>query len=181
MTTEEKLKELEKRVSILEQGGQRYSPLEEVIELTVKWPEADIGGLHFNEQKTRGFFEFKEDDNYYSRDILFLSARYTDKEMKRDLLTEYLDSEAVREAFQEAVGNHAIRVFIPKYNQGIKKYNGASCWYWLRLRHSGSAASFCYSGNDGCAGYNHASSVGGCAPAFRIGYNDTDNRGKEDD
>jgi hypothetical protein len=166
---ETEITNLKKRVEKLECGSGTASPLEEVIELTVKWPEADIGGLHFNEQKTRGFFELKEDGNYYSRDILFLSARDTDKEMKRELLTEYLGSEAVREAFQAAVGNHAIRVFLPEKNQGIKKYNGVSCWYWLRRRHSGSVAYFAYVGSYGNANGNTASDVGGCAPAFRIG------------
>jgi hypothetical protein len=61
-----------------------------------------------------------------------------------------------------------VEVFLPEENQGVKKYNGATCWYWLRPRYSGYAVVFRVAGINGHAGYNHASAVGGCAPAFRI-------------
>jgi hypothetical protein len=124
-------------------------------------------------QKTHGVFELKEDGNYYSRDILFHSARDTDESTERDLLSEYLDSEAVRDAFLAAIENYTayndtIRVFLPEENQGIKKYNGVSWWYWLRPRSSGSAAAFCLVGGHGYATDANASGVGGCAPAFCV-------------
>jgi hypothetical protein len=173
---------LEERVKKLEgdSGCQQQSRGPKIIELDIEWPEADIGGLHFNAQKTHGVFEIKEDGNYYSRDILFHSARDTDEGTGRDLLSEYLDSEAVREAFYSAliefsmdtfssneVHDH-LKVFIPEENQGIKKYHGVSWWYWLHPRSSGSAANFCLSDTDGSTYYNNASAVGGCAPAFRV-------------
>jgi hypothetical protein len=84
---------------------------------------------------------------------------------QRDLLSEYLDSEAVREAFQAAAGNRAIHVFIPEENRGPKKYNGVCWWYWIRHRFMhGYFRAHC----DGYTYTNSASSVGGCAPAFRV-------------
>jgi hypothetical protein len=141
-----------------------------LIELTL--PEADIGGLHFNETKVHAVFELKENGNYYSRDILFHSARDTDGGIGRDLLSEYLDSEAVKEAFCSALHKRVdrvnIRVFIPEKPQGIKKYNGVTCWYWLRNRYFDSATLFCNVYTAGDVGRSYASVVGGCSPAFRI-------------
>jgi hypothetical protein len=166
---------LKERVKNLEgdSGCQRRSRDPETIELNIEWPEANIGGLHFNMQKTHGVFELKDDGNYYSCDILFHSARDTDEGTGRDLLSEYLDSEAVKRAFCSALYRHfvqvnSMRVFLPEGNPGIKKYNGVSWWYWLRPRSSGSAAGFCYVSYYGTAGSNGASAVGGCAPAFRV-------------
>jgi hypothetical protein len=168
---EAEIADLKNRVTKLDGGSGTASPMKKIIELDIEWPEADIGGLHFNAQKTHGVFERKEDGNYYSRDILIHSARDTDEGTGRDLLSEYLDSEAVREAFQVAAGNHAIRIFLPEENQGIKKYNGVTCWYWLRPRTSGSAADFCGVYSNGYANNYVASAVGGCAPAFCVGDN----------
>jgi hypothetical protein len=173
---EAEITSLKDRVRKLEGNSGSESPMQKTIELDIEWPEADIEGLHFNTQKTHGIFDLKEDGNYYSRDILFNSARDTDEGTGRDLLSEYLDSEAVREAFLSDIGNYvayndAIRVFIPEKNQGIKKYNGVSWWYWLRPRSSGSAARFCNVHGNGDATHNVASAVGGCAPAFRVGNN----------
>jgi hypothetical protein len=173
---EAEIANLKNRMAKLDGDPGMTSQMGKTIELDINWPEADISGLHFNAQKTHGVFERKEDGNYYSRDILILSARDTDEATGRDLLSEYLDSEAVREAFQEAMGNHAVRVFLPKKNQGVKKYNGVSWCYWLRPRTSGSAVLFCYSLNSGHAnGGSAASGVGGCAPAFRVVKTGTDN------
>jgi hypothetical protein len=61
-----------------------------------------------------------------------------------------------------------IKIFLPEKNQGIKKYNGVTCWYWLRPRHSGSAAIFAYVSYIGHTSSNYASAAGGCAPAFRV-------------
>jgi hypothetical protein len=153
------------------------------IELDIEWPEADIGGLHFNPQKTRGVFELKGDGNYYSRDILIHSARDTDDGTGRDLLSEYLDSEAVKDLFYSALtdanmgvfSSHEIydclRVFIPEGNQGIKKYNGVRWWYWLKSRapsYAAAASSFCHVSLFGSTFSYYAGSVGGCAPAFCV-------------
>jgi hypothetical protein len=87
-----------------------------------------------------------------------------------------LDSEAVREAFLAAIENYtaysdSICVFLPEENQGVKRYNGVTCWYWLRPRSSGSAASFALVHGNGHAGSYNASAAGGCAPAFCVGEN----------
>jgi hypothetical protein len=167
---EDEINGLKNRVGKLDGGTGEFEPHQKIIELDIEWPEADIGGLHFNTQKTHGIFDLKEDGNYYSRDILFLSARDTDEGTVRDLLSEYLDSEAVKEAFMAAIGKHG-RVFIPEENQGIKTYNGVRWWYWLRPPYSASAADFCGVGDTGYATNGLASSVGGCAPAFCVGDN----------
>ena len=145
----------------------------ETIELEIDWPEADISGLHFNAQKTRSVFELKEDGKYYSRDILIHSARDTDEGTGRDLLSEYLDSEAVKKAFFSAlvrrfVQVNSIHVFLPEENQGIKKYNGVDWWYWLRPRSAASAATFAFVSYLGLTYHTVASAVGGCAPAFCV-------------
>jgi hypothetical protein len=168
---------LKNRVDKME-GKVSCSDLPKAISTDIEWPEADIGGLHFNEQKTHAVFELKEDGNYYSRDILFVSARDTDDRTGRDILTEYLDSEAVKEAFQDALETvipnaNDIRVFLPKENQGVKKFNGVTWGYWLLPRSSSSAAHFDYINFNGSS-HNHtggASSALGCAPAFCVGGN----------
>jgi hypothetical protein len=170
---EDEINNLKDRIKNLEDGPIQNGLKQKTIELDIEWPEADIGGLHFNMQKTHGVFELKEDGNYYSRDILFHSARDTDEGTERDLLSEYLYSEAVREAFLAAIENYTayndtIRVFLPEENQGVKKYNGVSWWYWLRSHSSGSAAYFCGVDGSGLASYTNASAVGGCAPAFCV-------------
>jgi hypothetical protein len=174
MTVEKRIEELEKRISDLEKLEKAFcrTGLSEVIGLDLILPEADIGSLHFNETKVHGVFDLKEDGNYYSRDILFLSARDTDKDTWCDLLSEYLDSEAVRDVFRRALGDE-VRVFLPEENQGIKKYNGVTCWYWLRSCVSNPATHFASVGNSGFTYYYYASAVGGCAPAFRVGREET--------
>jgi hypothetical protein len=173
---EDELNRLMGRVKDLEGGSsshRRRSRHPETIELEIVWPEADIGGLHFNAQKTRNVFELKEDGDYYSRDILIHSARDTDEGTGRDLLSEYLDSKAVKEAFFSAlvrcfVQVNIIRVFLPEDNQGIKKYNGVTCGYWLKPRYSGSTSTFTYVYSDGSPTYYHANVVRGIAPAFCV-------------
>jgi hypothetical protein len=170
MIMEKEIEEIKERLSLLEQAAGLNGEVAAgsgLVELDLVLPEADIGGLHFNETKVHGVFERKEDGNYYSRGILFLSARDVDDKTGRDLLSEYLDSEAVRDAFRRALGDE-VRVFLHEENQGVKKYNGVSCWYWLRPRSSGYAAYFCNASANGNAHSNSASTVGGCAPAFRI-------------
>jgi hypothetical protein len=167
---EDEIDGLKDRVKKLEGGSVQDDPDQKIIEIDLVLPEDDIDGLHFNAQGVHAVFEKKEDGAYYSRDILFLSARDTDEGTGRDLLSEYLDSEGVREAFKRAIGDE-VRVFLPEENQGVKRYNGVTCWYWLRPRYSGSAAVFCIVFSNGLAYDDSASAVGGCAPAFRVGDN----------
>jgi hypothetical protein len=92
------------------------------------------------------------------------------------LLTEYLESEAVREAFAAALRNAGIEagcaeISLPTEYGGVKRYHGVDWWYWLLERYFGSAASFCCVYNYGYTGYNSAVSVGGCAPVFHAGDN----------
>ena len=75
---EEEITSLKDRVKKLEGGPGCQYQNPKTITLAIEWPEADIGGLHFNAQKTRSVFELKEDGNYYSRDILIHSARDTE-------------------------------------------------------------------------------------------------------
>ena len=170
---EVELNQLKERVTKLEKAGNNCScnsnyPNE--IELEIELPEADISGLHFNKQTVRGVFERDDEGNYYSRDILFHSARDTDDGTGRDLLSDYLKSDAVREAFEDAFDGKVKSVFLPKEKRGdgIKKYNGVTSWYWLKPRSAGSAAYFAYVYGNGLVLYTSASSVGGCAPAFCV-------------
>jgi hypothetical protein len=159
--------ELKQRMSLVEQMlGLNDEVAPEVIKTDIVLPEAEIGGLLFNETRVHAVFEKWNDGVYYSRDILFLSARDADEGTGRDLLSEYLDSEAVREAFRKALG-YGVRVFLPEERRGVKKYHGVDWGYWLRPCYSGSAAHFCYAYGGGNAYYHAASAVGGCAPAFR--------------
>jgi hypothetical protein len=170
MIMEKEIEEIKKRLSLLEQAAGLNgvaAARSGFVELDLVLPEADIGGLHFNETKVHALFEKKKDGAYYSRDILFLSARDTNDRTGRDLLSEYLDSEAVRYAFRRALWGE-VRVFLPGEDQVVKMYNGVTCWYWLRPRISGSAADFANVGSYGFTTGNSASAVGGCAPAFRV-------------
>ena len=145
----------------------------EVIEADIVWPEMDIDGLHFDAVATHAVFELKEDGKYYSRDILFNSARDTDEGTGRDLLSEYLNSEAVKKTLTEILKSVGLLaavtdVFLPEDNQGVKKYNGVRWWYWLKPRAAYSSAHFAGITSSGHAGINSASAVGGCAPAFCV-------------
>jgi hypothetical protein len=142
-------------------------------------PEADIDGLRFNETKVHAEFELKEDGWYHSRDILFLSARNADDNNSKDILTEYIirNSDAKGNIKDTLIGQIAahfkvapyrVEISLPKENEDVKQYNGGDCWYWLKYCYSGAADCFCYVNRVGHAGYSDASSVGGCAPMFRI-------------
>jgi hypothetical protein len=65
-----------------------------------------------------------------------------------------------------------LKLHIPLYQKSfayrIKRYNGSRDWYWENTLYAGSAAYFCNVYGDGNAGYNYASAVGGCAPAFCV-------------
>jgi hypothetical protein len=153
----------------------------ETITLNMVLPEADISGLHFNEQKVKAVFDF-QDGMYYSRDILFHSARDTDEGTGEDILMAYLNTLEFKQAIYQAFClNYSaeplfsmglkrvpdIKVTLPEENQGIKKYNGACWWYWLRP-HASAAARFCSVDTAGYADSFHAYAVGGCALAFCV-------------
>jgi len=138
--------------------------------LSLILPEADIDGLHFNETKVEAVFE-KKDGWYYSRDILFLSARNVEDDNDHDILTEYLQSKEFRDSLWTALPDEIpvdnvdkIKVRIPEENQGVKKYNGVDWWYWLAPAYSSALFASIY----GFTTDYNASSVGGCAPAFCI-------------
>jgi len=174
---EEELNTLKERVRKLEgtQCSSCSSNLKE-IELEIEWPAAEISGLRFGKHTSRGVFELDDDGNYYSRDILFHSARDTDDGTGIDLLTMYLASEEVTKAFYKAATDAGIKVpgelnvFLPeaKRGEGIKTYNGVRWWYWLKPRAAGSSTSFVNVNSVGYVSGHNASSVGGCAPAFCV-------------
>jgi hypothetical protein len=144
--------------------------------MSLTLPEADIGGLHFNVQKVCAVFEKGEDGWWSSRDVLFLSARNVEDDNSRDILTEYLESYEVKQCFIAALINAGIvicarddiEISLPVENEGIKRYNGAPCWYWLRDKFYDSAYRFFCVNYNGYVSDATASGVGGCAPRFRI-------------
>jgi hypothetical protein len=174
---EKSIEALEKRVTALEGKSSPNKVCDDssfTMELVL--PEADIRGLHFNETKVNAVFE-KKGDWYYSRDILFCSARNVEEDNSKDILTEYLESydfrECIRrqlpeEIFGEVLNPDGIEVCIQEENQGVKKYNGVTWWYWLAPRSAGSSANFVYVNYYGYSSYGDASSALGCAPAFRV-------------
>jgi hypothetical protein len=181
---EARIGRIENRLSILGLKDEPAERLPEVLELDLELPDMDIDGLRFNRTLVRhAVFDLKEDGRYHSRDILFISARNTENDNSHDILSEYLESERFklalayaisqdRNVFTENYSNtlvlaNAIEVSLPEENQGVKKYNGVSCGYWLRLRPS-AASTFCYVYHNGHTNYSTAGSAGGCAPVFRV-------------
>jgi hypothetical protein len=168
-------------VSLLEERlGISTETEKNIVEIDLTLPEDDIDGLYFNEQKVRAVFERGENGAYYSRDILFLSARNIHDDNNVDLLTEYLNSTrranggSIKGQIANALGiedANTVEMFLPENPMGIKQYHSVNCWYWLCTPSSGSAASFWFVYTFGAAGTNAASAVGGCAPAFRVGDN----------
>ncbi|MDR0556309.1 MAG: hypothetical protein LBG43_00335 [Treponema sp.] len=169
--TVKRIESLEQRVGALEKASTKTEkPDRNIVELDLTLPEADIDGLHFNRQEVRAVFEKQDDGWYHSRDSLFLSARNTVDDNSRDILTEYLCDSGIRTQIADRLGIQPadIIVSLPEKNQGVKKYNGVDCWYWLRPPYAGSAAYFAYVASYGYANNTNASAVGGCAPAFRV-------------
>lgn len=175
-----RFEELEKRLSVIE--GTDKNP--EELFLTITLPEAEIDGLYFNKMIVKSVFELK-DGVYYSKDILFHSARNTEDDSSRDILTEYLESDEVKQAFAKAYNKAAedyntnanirinynidtddIEVFLPEENQGAKKHNGARECYWLKKEYN--ATYFVFVNNIGHAYYSNANYSYGVSPAFRI-------------
>jgi hypothetical protein len=142
------------------------------IEGDIILPVADIDGLRFDETTVHAVFERQGDDSYQSRDILFLSARNVIDDTGRDILSEYLASERVKEVFRPLLvhipgaEDTEVEVYLPQENKGVKKYHGVDWWYWLADK--ASAARFASVYNYGDANGNNASAVGGCAPAFCV-------------
>ena len=170
-SVERRLAELEKAAGLSQPGTEKQP---EPLELDIYLPEMDIGGLHFVEQKVKGIFDLKDDGKYHCRNILFLSARNTKDDNSRDILSEYLQSDGVKNAFLCALeeADHVVEnvdVSLPAENEDIKEYNGVDWWYWLRDKSSVSAAYFCYANSSRDTGSLSASSVGGCAPVLCIG------------
>ena len=168
---EAKINDLESRMNKLD--GSTVCSNKKIVRIEIAWPEDYIGGLHFTARVTPAVFELKKDGNYYSDSILFNSARDTDEGTGRDLLSEYLDTDAVKQAVINALKEDGmevdtISVFLPKENQGIKKYNGVKWWYWLKEREAGSSAVFTPVHDSGYSAGYVASAVGGCAPAFCV-------------
>jgi hypothetical protein len=168
---EEEHAKLKKRLAILEaEHGLSGETGNKTLELDLVLPQADIDGLHFNEQKVHAVFEKQDDGWWYSRDILFLSARNTKDDNSRDILTKYLNHSNIRAQIGTEVVEFFsnIEVALPQRSYGTKKYNGVDWWYWLAHSISGYAANFCLVNLNGATGFHGASVVGGCAPAFRI-------------
>jgi hypothetical protein len=170
---------IERRLSLLEQGAGLNGEVTAtwpVIEIDIILPEANIYGLHFNEQKVHGVFGLKEDGWYHSQNILFLSARNTENDNRRDILMKYLKSEEVKKAFDYALAGiidgftaDSITISLPKENQGVKKYNGGDSGYWLSdIKYAATATRFFDVNAIGSAGSHSASYACGVAPCFRI-------------
>jgi hypothetical protein len=173
----QRIEVLEKQVKALKKAFTQTGNRESVVEMCLILPKADIGGLHFNRQEVCAVFEKRDDGWYYSRDILFLSARNVDNNNNRDILTEYLNMAPAKNASRGIKGQIAemmnvssldVEIALPRKPQGIKKYNGVDWWYWLADPYAGSAGLFCGVGSGGIAHHNTASSVGGCTPAFCV-------------
>jgi hypothetical protein len=167
---------LEERVAVLEKAlTQTDKSDRNSIEIDLTLPEAEIDGLFFNEQSVHALFEKGDDGWYYSRDILFLSARNVIDDNSRDILRRYLEDAGGDREIRAQIADMfdapptAIEIALPKKPQGIKKYHGVDWWYWLADSYAGSAAYFAFvHATGGGANHSTASAVGGCAPAFRV-------------
>ena len=141
MDIEKRLQAIEKRLAILEDGHGLNSGEQAVMEIDLVLPEADIEGLHFNEQKVHAVFEKHNDGWWYSRDILFLSARNTEDDNSRDILMEYLNAHGEYGIYdgiksQIALAMKAgrvpnVEIALPQNPEGVKQYHGVDWWYWL--------------------------------------------------
>jgi hypothetical protein len=177
-STDTGVERLFKRIGILKEQAKnacRALPVELKtesgrLEMDMVLPEAVIDGLCFNKQNVHAVFEEDEDGWYYSQDILFLSARNVKDDNNRDILTEYLNKSQIREQLAKSFMAlpEDIEVALPQETRGIKKYHGVKSWYWLAAPDSPFDTYFCNASNNGNVCQTAASSVGGCAPAFRV-------------
>jgi hypothetical protein len=157
------------------------------LHLNLVLPSANIEGLGFDHiEKNYAVFDLEDDGLYHSHDIIFLSARNITGSTSKDLLTTYLETDLVKEAFYDAVVNsgefnpetpnqcfHIENLSLPKENDGVKNFNGVRFWYWLKDPWNVSSSYFAYVYGDGDSNIDNASAVGGCAPAFRVARSDT--------
>jgi hypothetical protein len=176
MNIEKELEAVKKRLVLLEKERGLANDLS-VLEMDLVLPEADIDGLHFNETKVHAVFEKQDDGWYHSRDILFMSARNTVDRNSRDILTKYLKSFGFRSCIYgqlpdgvlgEGVTSDDIMVSLPRESEGVKRYNGSNCGYWLDSPCVSSESSFHNVGVKGEPGIHIASIVRGIAPAFYL-------------
>jgi hypothetical protein len=174
--TQEKIDALEERIAQIEREMVGVALKKKTIELDIVLPEAEIDGLRFNRTEVHAVFDLKEDGWYYSRDILFMSARNVENNNRRDILTEYLNLDAVKSAFLYALRAEFnvnsegpdITISLPAEYGGVKLYNGVRSWYWLENSSMFSSASFCTASYTNDIYNNDASTVDGCAPKFRV-------------
>jgi hypothetical protein len=138
--------------------------------MDLELPEADIDGLYFNTQEVSAVFEKQDDGWWQSRDILFMSARNVKDDNSRDILTEYLNDDRIKEQIADSfnVPPEAITVALPKEPRGIKRYHGVDCWYWLADPSSGCKANFCMALYGIESSYESANVICGCSLGFRI-------------
>jgi hypothetical protein len=171
------LEAFEERIARLEKAsGQKTWSV--MFETDLWLPEADIDGLHFNEIRVHAVFERQDDGWFHSRDILFLSARSTVDECSRDILAEYLNSydfihsiweQTPDSLFGKDVTPDDFTVGLPKKSEGIKRYNGAVCGYWLGTPFSDIKKAFRVANSEGEGTYGDAHHILGVAPAFYVG------------
>jgi hypothetical protein len=165
-------------MELREQGSQEL-PVEgkKTVEMDLVLPEADIGGLHFNATAVHAVFDLREDGWYHSRDILGFSARNDVNVHNRDILTEYLNSSGSDSikgqvmSFLDQVPVD-IEISLPKTFEGLKKYNGVHCGYWLEPKYDFDEhdfTSFYWAGTDAVRYAENASDVYGYTFNFRIG------------
>ena len=162
--------EINRRVSALEKGS--IQEHRDVIEMDLILPKENIDGLRFNEQKVHAVFDKHDDGWYYSRDILFLSARNYKSDNSRDILMEYLNNHESYGSIKAQIAAMMsiecimdIEISLPEENEGIKEYNGVKWWYWRRAAVSSGFRGVSFNGGN----YNtYAHSVGGVAPTFCI-------------
>jgi hypothetical protein len=140
------------------------------VEFTLTLPGADIGDIYFNEQKAHAFFARQYEGWWQSVDILFLSARNFEDSNSRDILKEYLNDSRIKQQIAKLFNlpPAAVTVELPQENQGIMKYHGAQCCYWLADSYPGCAEGFCHVNKYGAYQGRSASEVCGCAPSFHI-------------
>jgi hypothetical protein len=162
-------------------GGEPLDYDSGVVEMDLTLPEADVGGLRFNETKVHAVFERDEDGWLQSRDILFVSARDVEADNSRDLLAAYLNARETGSARQQIaarIGFPIDRVVmdLPLKARGEKSYNGVSHPYWLAGKWAKSGNCFeyvvCYIRNNFELAIEvmglPAAMLSGVAPRFRV-------------
>ena len=171
MNIEKELETIKRRIALLEQE-RCLNNVPSVLEMDLALPEADIGGLHFNETRVHAVFEQLDDGWFHSRDILFLSAWRSRNGNDLDVLMEYINTFEFKSRIWEQCPHgkpvfspEKIEVSIPVKNEGVKKYNGVECGYWLN---DSKSEYFCCVDSNGFSDNFQAFDLIGCAPVFRV-------------